>query len=67
MQDYWVKHSAKASMEEMLLDTNANLISDNELPEILSILPSYKSKNVLELGSGIGYIKSHEFFFVSSI
>ena len=55
MQNYWVTHSVKASMEEMLLDTNANVISDNELPEILQLLPSFKSKTVLELGAGIGY------------
>ena len=54
MEDYWTTHSTKASMEEMLLDTNANLISDSELPEILSFLPNFKSKNVLELGAGIG-------------
>ncbi len=42
-------------MEEMLLDTNANVISDNELPEILQLLPSFKAKTVLELGAGIGY------------
>ena len=55
MRDYWTTHSVKASMEEMLLDTDASTISSNELPEILSILPSFKSKTVLELGSGIGY------------
>ena len=54
MENYWVTHSAKASMEEMLLDTNANMISDNEMPEILQLLPSFKSKTVLELGAGIG-------------
>lgn len=54
MKDYWLKHSNSATLESMLLDTNANTISDNELPEILSILPSFKGKNILELGSGIG-------------
>ena len=38
----------------MLLDTNAETISDSEMPEILSILPSIKSKKILELGAGIG-------------
>ena len=54
MKDYWLKHSKHASMEEMLLDTNARTISDTELPEILSILPTFKSKTILELGAGIG-------------
>lgn len=54
MKDYWVKHSQFASIQEMLLDSNAEEISDNELPEILSFLPSFKSKKVLELGAGIG-------------
>lgn len=38
----------------MLLDSNANELSDNEMPEILSILPTFKSKKVIELGAGIG-------------
>jgi phosphoethanolamine N-methyltransferase len=54
MKDYWIKHSTKANIQEMLLDSNAEEISDNELPEILSILPSFKGKRLLELGAGIG-------------
>lgn len=54
MKEYWVKHSVSANIQEMLLDSNAEEISDNEMPEILSILPSFKSKKVLELGAGIG-------------
>jgi hypothetical protein len=54
MKDFWVKHSAGANIQEMLLDSNAEQISDSELPEILSILPSFKYKKVLELGAGIG-------------
>lgn len=54
MKDYWVKHSVNASIQEMLFDTNAEVISDSELPEILSILPSIKGKKILELGAGIG-------------
>lgn len=42
------------NLQEMLLDSNAEEISDHELPEILSILPSIKTKKVLELGAGIG-------------
>jgi len=54
MKDYWIKHSVQASIQEMLLDSNAEEISDSEMPEIISILPSFKSKILLELGAGIG-------------
>jgi phosphoethanolamine N-methyltransferase len=58
MKDYWIKHSANASIQEMLLDSNAETISDHEMPEILSILPSIKAKRILELGAGIGRFTS---------
>ena len=54
MKDFWVKHSQLANMQEMLLDSNADELSDHELPEILSIVPSFKGKIILELGAGIG-------------
>ncbi len=54
MKDYWKKHSKDCSIQEMMLDTNAEIISDKELPEILSVLPSYTDKSILELGAGIG-------------
>jgi phosphoethanolamine N-methyltransferase len=54
MKEYWVKHSQFANIQEMLLDSNAQEISENELPEILSHLPSIKAKKILELGAGIG-------------
>ena len=54
MKDYWIKHSQMANLQEMLLDSNAEEISDHEMPEIMSIIPSYKSKRLLELGAGIG-------------
>ena len=56
MKEYWIKHSAQASIQEMLLDSNAEEISDNEMPEIVSILPSFKGKIILELGAGIGFV-----------
>lgn len=54
MLDYWNKHSKDCSIQEMMLDTNAETISEQELPEILSILPDYSGKDILELGAGIG-------------
>jgi phosphoethanolamine N-methyltransferase len=54
MKEFWNKHSENCSIEEMMLDSNAEKISDQELPEILSVLPDYSNKKVLELGAGIG-------------
>lgn len=54
MTKFWESHSHNASIEEMMLDTNASLISQEELPEVMALLPELKGKNVLELGGGIG-------------
>ena len=56
MEDFWKKHSQNASEEEMMLDTNADVLGKEEIPEILSMLPSIKGKDVLELGAGIGLV-----------
>ncbi|PIK34240.1 putative phosphoethanolamine N-methyltransferase 3-like isoform X3 [Apostichopus japonicus] len=37
-----------------MLDTNASLISQEELPEVMALLPELKGKKVLELGGGMG-------------
>lgn len=54
MTDFWTEHSKDASIEEMMLDTNASELTKFELPEILSYLPSWRDKRVVELGAGIG-------------
>ncbi|XP_052818692.1 uncharacterized protein LOC128244694 isoform X2 [Mya arenaria] len=54
MTDFWREHSQEASLEEMMLDSNAQELTKHELPEILSYLPSWESKDVIELGAGIG-------------
>ena len=56
MTDFWEEHSQDASLEEMMLDTNAAELTKHELPEILSYLPSWEGKDVVELGAGIGYV-----------
>ncbi|PIK59019.1 hypothetical protein BSL78_04046 [Apostichopus japonicus] len=58
MTKFWESHSHNASIEEMMLDTNASLISQEELPEVMALLPELKGKNVLELGGGIGRFTS---------
>ncbi|KAF0694852.1 Aste57867_14292 [Aphanomyces stellatus] len=54
MKAYWVEHSTDSTVETMMLDTNAKILTELETPEILSKMPSYKDKDVLEMASGIG-------------
>ncbi|XP_038078651.1 phosphomethylethanolamine N-methyltransferase-like [Patiria miniata] len=54
MTDFWCDHSKDATLEEMMLDTQARALCVEEQPEILSLLPSIAGKRVLELGAGIG-------------
>ncbi|CAD6332990.1 unnamed protein product [Miscanthus lutarioriparius] len=51
---YWEEHSKDLTVESMMLDSRAADLDKEERPEILSLLPSYKGKSVLELGAGIG-------------
>ncbi|XP_063801185.1 uncharacterized protein LOC134969271 isoform X2 [Pseudophryne corroboree] len=51
---FWEEHSRDATVQEMMLDTNAELLSTEETPEIISLLPCLDGLNVLELGAGIG-------------
>ncbi|XP_062157876.1 phosphoethanolamine N-methyltransferase 2-like isoform X5 [Alnus glutinosa] len=53
-KNYWVEHSADLTVEAMMLDSNASDLDKEERPEVLSILPPYEGKSVLELGAGIG-------------
>ncbi|XP_034740120.1 phosphoethanolamine methyltransferase isoform X2 [Etheostoma cragini] len=59
MTEFWKEHSKAATMEEMMLDTRARELTKQELPEILSVLPSLAGSRVLELGAGIGRYTSH--------
>lgn len=49
---YWT--SKAPHITSMLLKKNAEEIDRAEKPEILSLLPSFKNKSVLDLGAGIG-------------
>ncbi|XP_015966916.1 phosphomethylethanolamine N-methyltransferase [Arachis duranensis] len=53
-RSYWIEHSADLSVESMMLDSNASDLDKEERPEVLSLLPAYEGKSVLELGAGIG-------------
>lgn len=54
MTEFWKEHSRGATVEEMMLDSRAQELTQNELPEILSMLPSLVGSTILELGAGIG-------------
>lgn len=54
MTEFWKEHSKAATVEEMMLDSRAKELTQHELPEILSMLPSLEGCKVLELGAGIG-------------
>lgn len=54
MTEFWKEHSKDATVEEMMLDSRARELTQHELPEILSLLPSLAGSRVLELGAGIG-------------
>ncbi|BFG33185.1 hypothetical protein CerSpe_194590 [Prunus speciosa] len=53
-KNYWMEHSADLTIEAMMLDSKASDLDKEERPEVLSILPPYEGKSVLELGAGIG-------------
>jgi phosphoethanolamine N-methyltransferase len=52
--NYWKEHSVDPSVEAMMLDSQASKLDLEERPEILALLPSYRGKDVIELGAGIG-------------
>ncbi|KAL6609559.1 hypothetical protein ACP70R_039528 [Stipagrostis hirtigluma subsp. patula] len=53
-KSYWEEHSRDLTVEAMMLDSRAADLDKEERPEVLSLLPPYKGKSVLELGAGIG-------------
>ncbi|KAF5730309.1 phosphoethanolamine N-methyltransferase 1 isoform X1 [Tripterygium wilfordii] len=53
-KNYWIKHSSDLSVEAMMLDSKAAELDKEERPEVLSMLPPYEGKSILELGAGIG-------------
>lgn len=63
MTEFWKEHSQAATVEEMMLDSRAKELTEQELPEILSMLPPLTESRVLELGAGIGWAELIYFFF----
>ena len=53
MLQYWEQY--EPSLESMMLSADAEELDRLEKEEILSYLPPIQGRDVLELGSGIGY------------
>ncbi|KAK9278167.1 hypothetical protein L1049_027727 [Liquidambar formosana] len=53
-KSYWMEHSVDLTVEAMMLDSKAADLDKEERPEVLSLLPPFEGKTVLELGAGIG-------------
>ncbi|CAK0779821.1 hypothetical protein CVIRNUC_004862 [Coccomyxa viridis] len=53
-KSYWTDHSLEASVEAMMLDSQAKMIDREERPEVLAMLGCVEEKRILELGAGIG-------------
>ncbi|XP_022725814.1 phosphoethanolamine N-methyltransferase 1-like isoform X2 [Durio zibethinus] len=53
-KNYWMEHSVDLTVEAMMLDSKAADLDKEERPEVLSLLPPYEGKSILELGAGIG-------------
>ncbi|KAM5570419.1 hypothetical protein ABKV19_011195 [Rosa sericea] len=53
-KSYWEENSTDLTVESMMLDSKASDLDKEERPEVLSMLPPYEGKSVLELGAGIG-------------
>nr|TKS11264.1 phosphomethylethanolamine N-methyltransferase isoform X1 [Populus alba] len=51
---YWMDNISDLSDNAMMRDSKASELDKEERPEILSLLPPYEGKTVLELGAGIG-------------
>lgn len=52
MKRYWQVY--EPSIESMMLNNDAQYLTENEQNELLSYLPSFKGIKILELGAGIG-------------
>ncbi|XP_078458513.1 uncharacterized protein LOC144937136 isoform X1 [Lampetra fluviatilis] len=59
MTKFWKEHSQEATLEQMMLDSKASTLAEEEKPEILSLLPNLDGTDILELGAGIGRFTGH--------
>lgn len=54
MHTYWKRYSDKGDVNEMFVDSQADELAPLETQEIMSSIPNFEGKDVLELASGIG-------------
>lgn len=66
MERFWREHSG-TTVNDMMLDTSAELLDAQERPEVLSRLPPIEGKRVLEIGAGIGRFTGHVARLASSV
>ncbi|XP_072840040.2 uncharacterized protein LOC110091757 [Pogona vitticeps] len=59
MRQFWKEHSRGSSLQEMMLDSGAQQLSEEDTPEVLALLPPLEGRDVLELGAGIGRFTGH--------
>lgn len=59
MKRYWHEHSENASLEEMLLDKNAEELGRLDRDEIFNIIPCLNGKDIIEIGAGIGRLTQY--------
>ncbi|CAN4100295.1 unnamed protein product [Withania somnifera] len=53
-KSYWIEKTAELNFEAMMLDSEASDLNKEDGNEVLSLLPDYEGKSVLELGAGVG-------------
>lgn len=51
---YWIEHSTDLTIESMMVNSDSHELDFEETAEVISLLPPYEGKTVVELGAGIG-------------
>jgi hypothetical protein len=60
MRKFWEEVSTQgSSIKQMVLCSDAEKLNQHEVSEVLSLLPDFAGKDVLELGAGIGFVFNH--------
>ena len=67
MKAFWQEHCTTASLQDMMLDANADVLNEAEKPEIQAMMPDLKGLRVLELGAGIGLVQYNLLFMWNTI
>lgn len=54
MKAFWQENCTGATLEDVLLDSRADMVDASERAEVSALLPDLGGKRLLELGAGIG-------------